>query len=223
MLFAILFLQPDINIGTCIINEPMGVFTNLLITLAALVGYFKLSNLLVTDAYLNYWKMFFVTMAFAMFYAGCTHAFKWVFTPQQYKYVWLSMNLIGIVPTFFATQASLCFSPNKYFKSIVYTLLIAVVLFTIVYNNFLFVKIAAGLGVFTILYMHTVLYKRKAFAPSPLIITGMCIGISTIIIHSLKLSLHMWCNYKDISHVLMAVSVYVIFLGVKRYTVIPQK
>jgi hypothetical protein len=223
MLFAVLFPQPNIDIGVCIINEPIGALTNLLIALVALVGYLQLCKLSLTDVYLNYWKLFFATMTFAMLYAGCTHAFKWAFTPQEYTYVWLSMNLIGIVPTLFGTQASLSFSPSKYFNSIVYTLLSAVAVFTIVYNNFLFVKIAAGLGVCTILYMHIMLYKRTAFAPSPLIITGMCIGISTIVIHSLKLSLHTWCNYKDISHILMAVSVYVVYLGVKRYAIAPQK
>jgi hypothetical protein len=217
MLLVIQLPPPNLTFGSFIINEPMGSLTNVLIALTALVAFSKIVRIQHSTEYLRYWKLFFITMSVSMFYAGCTHAFKWMFTPEQYKYVWLSMNLLGIVPTFFATQASLSINPNKFFNPIVYTLLMLVIVFTIAYNDFTFVKIAAALGVFSTIYIHALLIKRVQFAPSQLIIAGMCLGVFTIVVHTLKISLHTWFNYKDISHVIMAVSVWILHLGVNRY------
>ena len=211
--------QPNITIGTLIINEPMCMLTNVIIAMVALVAYLQFNKLDNSNNYLHYWKLFFVTSPVAMLFAAFAHGFKWAFTPAEFKYVWLTMNVLGIVPTFFATQASLSFGlNNKIITPLVYTVFVVVAMLTIIYNNFTFVKIAATVGALIILYTHIVLYNTIKFAPAKLVIAGMLVAVGAIVVHSLKLSIHTWFNFKDLSHVLMAISCWVMFKGVNIYT-----
>lgn len=216
-LFTIL-PQPDITIGTLVINEPMCVVTNVIIAVVAAVAYLQFNKVDNRNDYLYYWKLFFMTSTIAMLFAGFAHGFKWAFSPEEFKYVWLTMNVLGIVPTFFATQASLSFGLHKkIITTLVYIVFAIVAGLTVIYNNFIFVKIAATLGALTIMSTHIVLKKNSQFAPARLVIAGMLVAVAAIVVHSLKLSIHTWFNFKDLSHVLMAVSCWTMFKGVDSY------
>jgi hypothetical protein len=82
-------------------------------------------------------------------------------------------------------------------------------------NNFVMIKVNAGIILVFSLITHLKIYNLTKEKGSRLIVLGILISFLSIIVHSLKLSFSDWFNYKDIAHVIIVISLYVIFTGVK--------
>ena len=63
--------------------------------------------------------------------------------------------------------------------------------------------------------VHLVVYNRTKEKGSGLVVLGIGIPFLSIVVHSLKFSIHEWFNYKDISHIVMLTSLALLFKGVK--------
>lgn len=105
--------------------------------------------------------------------------------------------------------------PNKNVMYLITAWILVLLTFTLFKNNFLIVKIHAGIVLLYSFIVHLLVYKRTKEEGSKLVAIGISITFIPIIIHSLKFSIHEWFNYKDISHVIIFIALLVIYKGVK--------
>jgi hypothetical protein len=157
-------------------------------------------------------------MGIASIIGALTHGLRSYFSNEDYYFIWLIMNLAGIPCSYFLLQANIELSKlNPELKStlsklsILLTSILTVMVIGL--NNFILVKINAGLVIGLTLYNHFKTY-RKGRQGSGFILFGFAISTSSLVVHGLQISYSDWFNYKDISHIIMSISLYVIFLGV---------
>ncbi|OYU94714.1 MAG: hypothetical protein CFE21_13560 [Bacteroidetes bacterium B1(2017)] len=200
------------------IMEPTTVFTNLIMGGLCFVFFNRLKKEPVHYKLGSNWKFFFLFMGIASIIGALTHGLKSYFGQDDYYFVWLLMNLAGIPCSYFLLQANIELSKlNQELKkklkltSIVLTAILTILV--IMLNNFLLVKLNAGFVIGLTLFNHFKTY-RSGFIGSGFILLGFTISTSSLLVHGLKISYSEWFNYKDISHVIMSISLYIIFLGV---------
>jgi hypothetical protein len=201
------------------IDEPVTVLTNLILSVFSFYFYIHLGKLKNIGTNLSrYWRLFFLFIAIANTIAAFAHGFKSYFNSHDYYYVWMFMNMAGIPASYFllltnleSAQISQKTKNNLQYFAAVLTL--SLVIFMYLINDISLVKVNAGLVILITLFAHLITY-RKGIAGSKLILRGFIISILTLFVHTMRLSLHDYFNYKDLSHVIMNIGLYVIFLGV---------
>lgn len=168
----------------------------------------------------KYWRMFFLFFGFNAAVGIVAHGFKSYFSEEVFKYVWLSMNLASVPITFYLFKANVENSKfegktkNAFNLIILFTSFVFVAL-TILLNNFVVVKVSALLAILVTIVAHYRTY-RNGIAGSGYITFGFAFSVSALIVHGAKWSISEWFNYKDISHVIMNISLIIIFVGVQQ-------
>ena len=87
------------------------------------------------------------------------------------------------------------------------------IIITLINNDFLVIKIHAGLVLTYSLIIHIITYFKKQTG-SGWVAGGILVSFISIIIHSLKLSIHEWFNYKDIAHIVILISSIIMVKGI---------
>lgn len=202
------------------LQEPVTVVTNLLITVSCILLYFKLN----VDSHRlklkKYWRLFFVFFGVSALIGAFAHGFKSYFEPNVFYYIWMTMNLSALPITYFLFKANITLTgaSEKYKQQMHYFVISTILVFviiTVLTNNFVAIKIVGGIAILTTIITHTQSYRKK-IKGSGWITFGFTFSISTLIIHTAKISFSDWFNFKDISHVLMNISLCFIFIGVKQ-------
>lgn len=130
------------------------------------------------------------------------------------------MNAISLIAIYFCFKsANTYFFQNKtgqkkYINYLVITWIIILLVVTLLQNNFLLIKIHAGIVLTYSLVIHLISYK-KGGKGSSYVAGGIIVSFLSIVTHSLKLSVSEWFNYKDISHVIMLISLMLMYKGVR--------
>ncbi|MBL7883331.1 MAG: hypothetical protein JNL69_04645 [Bacteroidia bacterium] len=210
-------IETSITIGGFVIYEPTTVFTDLLISILCLIFIKKIKN---KSSATNNWKLFFAFFSLATFIGACSHAFFKEHTGATYNFFWLSMQVLNMISVFFAQQGTyysvLVTKPHSHLWRISYYLqLILFVSSVFIFHNFIVVVIDNAIGLIPIMivyYLHkddNVGYK--------FISGGILISFFTAFIHGAKLSLHAYFNQNDISHCLLMISLYYMYIGVKKF------
>jgi hypothetical protein len=201
------------------IDEPVTVLTNLILSVFSFYFYARLGKLKNNGTNLSrYWRLFFLFIAIANTIAAFAHGFKSYFTQHDYYYIWMFMNMAGIPASYYLLltnleSAAITQKTKNYLQYLAAALTLSLVIFIYLINDISLVKVNAGLVIFITLFAHLIFY-RKGIPGSKLILRGFIISILTLFVHTLRLSLHDYFNYKDLSHVIMNIGLYVIFLGV---------
>lgn len=201
------------------IDEPVTVLTNLILSVFSFYFYFHLGKLKTIGTNLSkYWRLFFLFIAIANTIAAFTHGFKSYFSKEDYYYVWMIMNMAGIPASYFLLltnleSASITQRLKTNLQFIAALLTISLVIFMYLINDISLVKVNAGLVILITLFAHLITY-RKGLPGSKLILRGFIVSILTLFVHTMRLSIHDYLNYKDISHIIMNIGLYIIFLGV---------
>jgi hypothetical protein len=127
------------------------------------------------------------------------------------------MNAVSLVAIYFCFKAAHISISNgkrqkKYADLFVVSWIVILLAVTFIQNNFVLVKIHAGIVLTYSLIVHFISYKRPGNAH---IAWGIIISFFSIIVHSLHLSISEWFNYKDIAHVIMVISLAVMYTGIR--------
>jgi len=200
------------------IQEPVTVLTNVIITAFCLFFYFQLNVISIQPKLKKYWRLFFLLFGVSALIGALAHGFKSYFQPNVFYYIWLIMNLSGLSITYYLLRVNIemSFVSDENKIRLHYLVVLIILIFsaiTIITNDFLIVKINAGIAILVTLIRHYRAYK-KGYTGSGYIAFGFAFSTLSIIVHSTKLSLNEWFNFKDISHVIMNISLYIIFIGV---------
>ncbi len=164
---------------------------------------------------------FLLTGASTLVAALVGHAFLYHFGIEAKIYGWVT----GIFGTCLAQFGALYHTRKTIGERIFKTLLvicilevITSVLLTFVVWSFVVVEVHSA---FVLVLMVTVLesihYKKTKSALSLNMIYGVGIAVIAVLCHVLKLAYSVWFNHADLSHIFMALSMYMMYRGVAQY------
>jgi hypothetical protein len=203
-----------IYIGDLAFHEPMTVFTDVIISSLCLLFYFRLKG---KDKTLAFWKIFFLFFGSSTFIGAISHAFFAVHSGTIYKIFWLTMQVTNGMAIYAAESAALQSvlrnSPSRpLFSKLISWQLILFCASVFIVQNFIVVVINTALGLIPVMIFH---YKYARSNADRLIAHGILISFLTAIVHGTKLSLSAYFNSNDISHVLIMISLYYMYKGIK--------
>ncbi|MDI1354638.1 MAG: hypothetical protein PSX36_06955 [bacterium] len=201
--------------------EPMTLLTNtIFFTLSW--RYFKRLHKSSQD-YAKQMGWFLVLMGLSSMFGAVAHAVHYQLGILPFKVLLFLMNATSLMAIFFCFRAPYTYYKleDGFSKRVIYlTILWGLILMalTVVNQNFVIIKIHAGIVLLYSLIVHYMGLKNKPERGNRLVVQGILISFLPLIVHSFKLSIHEWFNYKDISHVLMIVSMIIIYKGVSLNT-----
>lgn len=210
--------NPSIELFGIRVDEPITTGTDIVFALVGIVGFFKLMNS-ANQKHVSVYNYFFLGTGLSALVAGILgHAFLYRFGYEIKIVGWVA----GILGTCFAQFGALFhvrknLKPNVY-KTLLWLCYAEVVLALIVVLVSPSFLVVIFHNIFGLLLMVTVLewrnYIKTQSQLSKMMVLGVGIAVIAILFHTTKISISNWFNYMDISHVFMAVSLYVMVKGV---------
>jgi hypothetical protein len=199
--------------------QPVTAFTDLLL---AVFCYRCFSFFLAHKLKWNFnadWKNFFLFLSISTFLGVLTHGLPWTHENFAYRVAWISMQVLSCIAMWFAQSGAAkdeiksILVRNRFllFCKIQLVLFILAVLY---FQNFLVVSINSLLCILQLMVVYWPSSIRK-LKYRGLLFMGFIISFSTLYIHVKKLTLFSWFNYNDLSHLIMLLSLLLIYRGIK--------
>lgn len=210
--------NPSIELFGLRIDEPVTSFTDVIVALIGIWGYFKIkkaNNL----KHVSVYALFFLGTGVSTMVAGILgHAFLYRFGYEIKMVGWV----LGILGTCFAQFAAVYHAKEtigeKAFKlllNICYLEVVVSMTILILKPSFIIVICHTAFG---LLLMVTVLesinYSKTRSKLSLMMIYGVGLAVAAIICHTCKIAISNWFNHLDVSHVFLGSSLYVMIKGV---------
>ncbi|GAB1446448.1 MAG: hypothetical protein KF860_13370 [Cyclobacteriaceae bacterium] len=210
--------QPSISLLGIRIDEPVNMFTDLIVAAVCLIAYYKLTRLKLPGKTQRYFRLYFLLMGLATFFGGVIgHGFLYAFSFAWKLPGWiLSMFSIALIERSSIENARPLIDPRigKSFLTLNIIELIIVMTITIYTLNFKWVEFHSGYGLLAVvLTFHGFVYLRTRNPGSSNIIIGVGIASIAALIFMNEISPHIWFNHIDLSHVLMAVAAQFFYRG----------
>lgn len=212
------FTKTSVTLFDFQIMEPVTAVTDLLVSAVCLYAFLKIKGANNRMPSVLLLKYYFLTLALSTAYGGIIgHALQHVLSFGWKVPGWLiSMASIAMIERAAILHAKpiLKSGIGKFFAilNIIELLsLMTIVLFTL---NFFFVEAHAAYGLLVIVASFELfIFIRTKNEGSRLLLIAVAISAMAATVHLAKLSIHVWFNHLDLSHVLMAVAAYVFYLG----------
>jgi hypothetical protein len=207
-----------LKLGNLVIGEPMTSLTDILLAVTSFLLVIRIRSRLNESFFNNAWRMFFLFMGISTTFGTFAHALNGSEATRLFNVLWMAMTFSSSTAVFYAVHATIRFMRSsdmwrRIFTRINFIALIVFLLYTAAYNDFEIFKIHAAVGVAIIFITHFIAWMKSHWG-SGWIAVGMGLSIMTVIIHTSQLSISKWFNYKDISHVIMLMSLVCIYNGI---------
>lgn len=200
-----------------IIFEPMTIVTNFLIFIFSIFCFTQLSKF--KNAYANSWAWFVLLVGISSCFGSTAHAIHYQLGDVFFDVIFYIMNAFSLISIYFCFKAPfIYYSPDKTNTKVMYFIMAwiaCLLVYTLIRNNFLIIKIHAGIVLLYSFTAHLIVYNRTKEEGSKLVVIGIGVSFLSIIVHSLKFSISEWFNYKDFAHVIILISLIIIFTGVR--------
>jgi hypothetical protein len=215
------FQNPTIYIGDLRIDEPITTLTDLLFIGVCFMAFFKTKNIS-NDKGLTLYRWFFLlTGASTLVAALIGHAFLYYFGVEAKIYGWVT----GIFGTSFAQFAALYHVRKTIgesaFKGLLLLCCIEVIAaFVLVFAvwSFVVVEVHSAFGlVLIVTILENIHYKKTKSQLSLFMIYGVGVAVIAVLCHVFKLAASVWFNHADLSHIFMALSMYLMYKGASKY------
>jgi hypothetical protein len=207
-----------IRLFGCTIFEPLVIVTNGILFIISLFCYKQLRQY--GYAYARQMANFIVIMGTAGCFGAVAHAAHYQLGVPFFKVVFFISNLLNLISIYFCFRGSYTYfaidrgaQPSKMVIRFVIAWIAILLGITLINNTFLLIKIHAGIVLIYALAVHYLAYRKKDRG-SGLVVLGILISFLSIVVHSLKFSFDEWFNYKDIAHVIMIISLVIIYRGI---------
>ncbi len=235
--------QPSIELWGVLINEPVTVATDLLVSAVCLYAFFKIIRIPHRGKLKGYLLWYFFLMALATILGGIIgHAFLWYFSASWENPQWinniieqiafLEMNedaYVWKLPGWIVSMLSIMFveraaiehvrpivksGVGRTFRTINIIELITFMAITLATLNFKYVEIHSGYGLmFVVLSLQGYAYIRTKNEGSRLFLIGVALAAIAALFYMYEIGISKWFNHFDISHTFMAVAAYFFYLG----------
>lgn len=213
-------MQPSIEIWGLKIQEPVTSFTDLIVAAVCYYAFYQLHKTKSKERSVFYFKYFFLTMAISTTLGGLIgHAFLYAF-----GFAWKIPGWVtGMCSVAFMERAAIMQARSimkekvSHFFAVMNLIELGIFIIIVFYTlNFLFVEIHAFYGLLVVFLFEYFIHRKLKDQASKYIIWGVGASALAATAHITKFSLHIWFNYFDLAHVLMAVGAYLFYLGAKQ-------
>lgn len=199
------------------LEQPMNLIMNWLISVACLICFQKL-RYLPTDAYLRWWKNFFLLMGISSFFGGLGHLLAY---HAAYPLKVCSWSFAALA-LFAAEMGSFELLERKshwqrLLKAASLSKVILFISLTVIYFDFNLVKWNSALGFLGIIMpLHFRHYMKTGAIFAIWIVIGILSMSGPALVHGLNIDLHPRFDKDDLSHVMMIITFLILFNGVRR-------
>ncbi|MBN4062092.1 MAG: hypothetical protein COA57_02955 [Flavobacteriales bacterium] len=204
------------------LREPMTFFTNVAVSVFCFIFWQRLKSNEANPS-VKYWRWFMALMSTSTFVAGLAHMF---FNYYGHALHFSGRLTIGFA-IFMAELATIVLIRSATWRKIllvfVWVELIAFITLLITFyalpvqESFLIVKLHVGFGMAGIVFTnHVGIYLRHKEYASKMIALSIIISIAAGVVSSYKLSFHDWFTHHDIGHLIVLISFYFVYLGIKQ-------
>jgi len=212
--------QTSIQLGQLIIMEPVTTLTDLIVALVCFVAFYNLKHH-PDSGHLSkrLYRYFFLAMALSTLYGGLIgHAFL-----HYLSFGWKAPGwIVSMLSVALAERAAIMHARpvmnhnySRFFAVLNIIELLTFMTLTLTFMKFIYVEIHALYGLMLVVFaFEFYVFKKVKDQGSKLVLLSVGIGFLTLIVHLAKISIHPWFNFLDLSHVLMAISSYIMYKGV---------
>jgi len=199
------------------IFEPTTILTNAFITIFCIYSFFKIKKF--KNKLSSEWSTFFLLIGLSSSVGSIAHGTHYQLGEAFVNTIIFLMNAISLIAIYFCFKATYTYllvnkaQPKKYINYSVIVWIVILLILTFINNNFLLIKIHAGIVLTFSIIVHYIGYFKKHIG-SGWVAFGILISFASIAVHSLKLSVNDWFNYKDISHLIMLTATVFMVKGV---------
>jgi hypothetical protein len=215
------YQNPTIYLGSLRVDEPITTLTDFLFIAVCFYSFFKTKQF---SAYrgVNLYRWFFLLTGFSSLIAAFIgHAFLYYFGWEAKIYGWIT----GIISVSFAQFAVLYHTRKSIGEGVFKTLFIidvlevvAAFIMTFVMYSFTAVEIhTAYVLVINVTILEWIHYKKTGSLLSKNMIIGVGIAVIAVLCHVFKIAFSVWFNHLDLSHIFMALSMYMMYRGVAKF------
>ena len=221
-------IQPSIYFFGVEIMEPMTSLTDLLVSFVCFWAFFKLNKIKNKNTTIKLYSLFFVFMGLATTYGGIIgHAFIYNFSFAWKIPAWLlSMVSIAILERAAIFHAKPLMKPQigNFFAAINLVEFFSLAFISVYTLNFFFVEAHAAYGMIVVVFSFELyVFIKTKDTGSKIVLQAVVVAVLSAITHLSKFSLAIYFNYLDISHVLMAVSAYLLYKAVLKMNLISNQ
>lgn len=215
--------QPSISILGIRIDEPINTLTDLLVSAVCFFAFYHLSIRKQPGRTHVYFRMYFLLLGIATLFGGLVgHGFLYLFTFAWKLPGWIvSMLSVAFIERSSIEYARPIINPRigKFFLILNIIELLTVMTITIYTLDFTWVEFHSGYGLLAVvLPFHGFNYFKTRDRGSLIIVGAVMIACLAALVFMNQISLHIWFNYIDISHTLMAVAAFVFYKGACQLT-----
>ncbi len=213
--------QPSVYPFGIRVDEPIGTLTDLILASVCLYAFYQLNKRKLPGKAQLYFQYYFLLMGAATLSGGLIgHGFLYAFDFGWKLPGWiLGMVSVALIERSAIAHAQPLLKPGIGNLFLVLNLieLITVVTITMTTLNFKWVELHSGYGLLAIVStFHGYTYYRTRDKGSLIIVGAVVITWIASLIFINKLSIHTWFNSLDISHTLLAIAAYVMYIGALR-------
>lgn len=211
--------NPSIFFGELRVDEPITTMTDLIVASIGIWAFFK-TNYRAQERHIVWYRWFFLITAISTIVSSLIgHAFNYYFGLEARVYGWM----IGVASASCAQFAAV-FHAKKIisdngFKTIFWLCVIETIIAfvgTLLIYKFVVVEIHSSIALIVVLTsLEWNNYSKTKSVLSKYMMLGVLLCIVAVICHIAKLAISPWFNHMDLSHVFMAVAMYMMYTGVK--------
>jgi len=215
----------QVYLGELMIEEPVTALTDIIAGLTGIFAFGVLKGWRSQKKENRWLSRYFIFIGLGLICAGLLgHAF---FYQTGYNWNWKTLGWTGSALGIFCMErGSILSLRTQLHENVVQGLLIFQVIkllafFAFIYQpgpeSFEFVKANSALGLGGIvLGSQLFLFIRDRREGRTFIIGGILVGVITAIVYNQQITLSKWFNYHDISHLMTALSIFIMYLGVRK-------
>ncbi|MEJ1240860.1 hypothetical protein WBG78_22130 [Chryseolinea sp. T2] len=203
------------------IDEPVATITDLLVTVVCTYAYVQMRRMGLNDWSQIHFRRYFLLVAIATAWGGIIgHGFLYAFT-----FAWkLPGWIVGIVSVALVERSAISHAQaliqpkiGKFFLIFNIIEMCAILAITMISLDFKWVQYHNAYGLLiNVAGFHGYAYYRTRDKGSLIILGAVVVTSVASVVFTNEISLHTWFNYIDISHVLLAVAAYIMYLGAIR-------
>lgn len=197
--------------------EPLAILSNVSFFFICLYFFFRLKRF--NHQYGVQMRWFLLLLGAGGLFGAVAHGVHYQLGVTFFRWTFFIMNSISLVSFYYCFRAPYTYytrhsAPSRIIISLAMVWLFSMIVLSYVFENFLLIKISAGLVMLYSMVVHYLLYRRNSEKGSALIVTGILISFGSIVVHSMRLTIHEWFNYKDLAHAIIMFSVFFIYRGI---------
>ena len=202
--------------------EPVVLLTNVIFFVLCAVFYINLNTF--KHAYSKQMALFLLLLGISSFFGGIGHTMQKQMGDAFFSLILFLMNAFSLLSIYFCFRSAYTFfnlerPTNKVYLYFVMLWILILLIICAINGSFLLIKIHAGIVLIYSLIVHYLVYRRNKDKGSELVVIGILISFLPLIVHSLRITLHEWFNHKDLAHLIMIISLIIIYQGAKKISV----